>query len=81
METGYSKVSGHREQSKCTVLGTRRSGDGQIRIYVLNITSDEELIAVGNQLSAPALLHVQKSSKTKTTTLEKERNTKQRAEP
>ena len=48
-------LSGLRALSKFTVRETKHSGNKQIRICVLNTTSDEET-AAGNQLCTPELL-------------------------
>ena len=67
METGKSKLSGHRERMKFTVRGKRCSSHKQIRICMSNTASDEESTAAGNQLYTPELLHVLILSKTKET--------------
>lgn len=53
------KVSGHRKEPKFTLLGTTRSDDKQIRIFVLNSTTGEET-AVGYQICTPELKQVLK---------------------
>ena len=42
METQNVKVSGHRERSKVAILGTKHSGNEQIRICIFNTPTNEE---------------------------------------